>query len=165
MQWAFDKKNAVEARPIIPPFNDKDWFERFKDKFSTQGWWEGGASAPGEVKFNPNDPKHLNYLEMTYKDGASWRIWRYLKEFYVFGTGQNKTTFFDSSDIYLKTNVRMPKVWHSLDRGPFQRIRQRQRHRRLPAGIDQNRCWDLYGCGANCFPLDPDGVFSGAATH
>ncbi|MCC7448617.1 MAG: protein kinase [Anaerolineae bacterium] len=108
-QWAFDKKNAVEARAIIPPFNDKDWFERFRDKFSTQGWWEGGASAPGEFKFDAKDPKHPNYLELTYKDGASWRIWRYLKDFYVFGTGQNARTFFDASDIYLKTNVRLPK--------------------------------------------------------
>jgi len=47
---------------------------------------------------------------MTYKGGASWRTFRYVKQFYVFGAGQDKATFFDSSDIYLKITARVPRT-------------------------------------------------------
>jgi hypothetical protein len=105
--WAFDKIKEVEARPYAALLTD--WYDRFDDQFRTKDWWEGGVNAPGTFKADPNDPAHKNFLEMTYQEGASWRMFRYLKEFYVFGMGQDKATFFDSSDIYLKVTMRLPK--------------------------------------------------------
>jgi hypothetical protein len=106
-RWAFDKIKEVEARTYAPLLSD--WYDRFDDQFRTKDWWEGGINAPGTFKADPNDPQYKNYLEMTYQEGASWRMFRYLKEFYVFGLGQDRATFFDSSDIYLKISVRLPK--------------------------------------------------------
>ncbi len=106
-QWAFTKIKDVESRPYASLL--MDWYDRFDDKFRTKDWWEGGLNAPGEFKTNPNDPEHKAFLRIAYQDGASWRMFRYVKEFYVFGLGQDKSTFFDSSDIYLKCTVRVSK--------------------------------------------------------
>ncbi len=108
VRWAFTKIKEVESRPYTPLL--MDWYDKFDDKFRTKDWWEGGINAPGEFKTDPKDQNHKNYLEITYQEGAAWRMFRYVKEFYVFGLGQDKATFFDSSDIYLRVNVRLPKA-------------------------------------------------------
>lgn len=47
---------------------------------------------------------------MTYQEGASWRIFRYVPgAFLLFGAGNDKQRFFDSSDVYVRANVRLPK--------------------------------------------------------
>jgi hypothetical protein len=103
--WAFDKVSMVEARNPQPLLSE--WYDKFDDQFRTKDWWEGGTNAPGQFKVAGADNKHPNYLEMTYKDGASWRMFRYIREIYAFGLGQDKANFFDSSDIYLRTEVRI----------------------------------------------------------
>jgi eukaryotic-like serine/threonine-protein kinase len=108
VRWAFTKIKDVEARPYQPLL--MDWYDRFDDKFRTKDWWEGGVNAPGEFKFDAKDKNHSNFLEMTYQEGASWRMFRYVKEFYAFGLGQDRATYFDSSDIYLRVNVRLPRA-------------------------------------------------------
>jgi serine/threonine-protein kinase len=110
--WAFDKIRDVEARPAQQLLTE--WYDYFDEKFRTKDWWEGGLNAPGDTKADRNDKDHLYYLEIPYKDGANYRIFRNVKDFYVFGAGQNKVTFYDSSDIYLRVNVRVQKkgtVW------------------------------------------------------
>ncbi|MEP7285166.1 MAG: protein kinase [Chloroflexota bacterium] len=106
--WAIDKIKAVEARS--PQTLLSEWYERFDDPFRTKDWWEGGTNAPGKFISNPADPKHPNYLELQYQDNAPWRLWRYIKEFYVFGLAQDKVNFYDTSDIYLRTDVRIPNA-------------------------------------------------------
>jgi hypothetical protein len=86
----------------------EDWIDKFDDTFRTRDWWEGGANAPGEAKTNSKDRQHPDFIEMAYKPGASWRLFRNSPTFYVFGSGLDKVRFFDSSDIYLKLDVRLP---------------------------------------------------------
>ncbi|HVO42426.1 MAG TPA: hypothetical protein VMT34_07375, partial [Aggregatilineales bacterium] len=106
--WAFDKIQAVESRPYQSLLTD--WYDNFEEKFRTKDWWVSGLNAPGDLKFDRNDKDHRNYLEMVGKDGVSFRIFRDVKDFFVFGAGQDKVTFFDSSDIYLRVHVRVPQT-------------------------------------------------------
>ncbi|MHB8626076.1 MAG: protein kinase domain-containing protein [Aggregatilineales bacterium] len=105
-QWAFDRIAAVEASPVRDLYTE--FYDFFVDKFAKKDWWEGGANAPGEPKADPKSRDHYTYLEMTYKDGASFRIFRFVPQaFRMFGAGTDKLTFHDSSNIYLRVNVRL----------------------------------------------------------
>lgn len=107
-QWAFDKIAAVEARN--PAQLLTEFYDYFVDKFAKRDWWEGGANAPGEPKYDGKSRDHANYLEMTYQEGASWRIFRYVPgAFLLFGAGNDKQRFFDSSDLYVRVNIRLSK--------------------------------------------------------
>ncbi len=110
-QWAFDKIAAVEARADRELYTE--FYDRFIDKLAKRDWWEGGANAPGEPKYDGKSRDYSNYLQMTYQDGASYRIFRYVpgaKGFLLFGLGNDKQTFHDSSDIYVRVNVRLSQA-------------------------------------------------------
>jgi hypothetical protein len=104
--WAFDKVTMVESR-LIRDLNT-DWYDQF-DSTRTREWWAGGLSAPGELKVDKSNPNHANYLELTYKEGASWRLFNNSSTFFVFGSGRDKTRLADYSDIYLRVNLRIPQ--------------------------------------------------------
>ncbi len=107
--WAFDKIYKVESRQ--PQILLSDWYDNFDDQFRTKDWWMGGMDAPGKFQVNAADSAHPTYLELAYKDGASWRMFRDEPSlFFVFGSGTDKVTFKDSSDIYLRVNVRLIKA-------------------------------------------------------
>jgi hypothetical protein len=106
-RWAFDKIKEVESRSYQPLLTE--WYDRFDDRLRTQGWWDGGQNAPGDFKTGSNDPAHRTYLEMSYQPGNSWRMFRYIKEFYTFGLGNDRRTYFDSSDSYIRVQVRIVK--------------------------------------------------------
>lgn len=107
-QWAFDRVASVEASPIRDLLYD--FYDFFVDKFAKKDWWEGGANAPGDAKADPTSRDHSTYLEMTYQDGASYRIFRFVPQaFRLFGAGTDNLTFHDSSNIYLRVNVRLQK--------------------------------------------------------
>ncbi len=105
--WAFDKIQAVENR--TPAQLLTEYYDFFVDKFAKKDWWEGGVNAAGEPKFDRNAPReHQQYLEMTYSDAAPSRVFRFVPgDFLIFGAGQDKQRFLDSSDIYLRVNVRL----------------------------------------------------------
>lgn len=87
-----------------------DWSEDFTDRFRTRGWWE---NDPGEyfldetVDFNAD---HRRYYIMTAEDLAVFR--RIRPEIdstrNVFGDGLDRANFRDSSDLYVKVDVRIP---------------------------------------------------------
>ncbi len=107
-QWAFDKIGMVEDRN--PAQLLTEFYDYFVDKFAKKDWWEGGANAAGEPKYDGKSRDHANYLQMTYQEGASWRIFRFVPgAFLLFGAGNDKQRFFDASDLYLRVNVRMSK--------------------------------------------------------
>ena len=112
-QWAFDKISTIEARPNHQLLTE--FYDYFIDKFATQQWWEGGVSAPGDFKFDKTSRDYSTYVELTYKAGADYRQFRNdLTLVHFFGQGTDKVTFRDSSDIYLRVNVRLAQagtVW------------------------------------------------------
>ncbi len=96
----------IEARN--PQTLLSEWYDGFDDQFKTKDWWVGGVDAPGVFKVASADNAHPGYLEMTYKEGASWRMFRDEPQaFYVFGSGTDTTTFRDASDIYLSVEIRL----------------------------------------------------------
>lgn len=105
--WVFEKIATVEAR--TPAQLLTEFYDFFQDKFAKKDWWEGGTNAAGEPKFDNKAPReHQQYLEMTSKAGASFRNFRLVPgEFLLFGSGLDKTRFFDASDVYLRVNVRL----------------------------------------------------------
>jgi hypothetical protein len=109
-QWAFDKIALVEARN--PAQLLTEYYDYFVDKFAKRDWWEGGTNAVGEPKFDQKAPRdHQQYLEVTAPaDAEAIRVFRYVPgAFLLFGSGSDTTRFFDSSDVYLRINVRIDK--------------------------------------------------------
>jgi hypothetical protein len=105
--WAFNKIREVEARPYQSLLTE--WYDRFDDKFRTQAWYEGSAAAPGEFKIDQNDSTHRSFLRITAPETPTYRMFRNIREIYAFGFGQDKSTYFDSSDIYMRIDVRVSK--------------------------------------------------------
>ncbi|MCC7210201.1 MAG: hypothetical protein IT323_23065, partial [Anaerolineae bacterium] len=105
--WAFEKVQQVETRRIRDLLSE--WYEDFDDRFRTREWWAGGANAPGEFVRDGTDRDHSTYLRMDYTPGAAWRIFNDGPTFYAFGAGRDTTGFYDSSDIYLRVDVRVPE--------------------------------------------------------
>jgi len=105
--WAFDKIQAVENR--TPAQLLTEYYDFFVDKFAKKDWWDGGVNTAGEPKFDRNVPReHQQYLELTYSDAAPSRVFRFVPgDFLIFGAGQDKQRYLDSSDIYLRVNVRL----------------------------------------------------------
>lgn len=106
-----DELNDANRRPYRELATD--WTEDFSDEARTREWWEG--QGPGEFVFDqnlPTDAVHRRYYEVN-NDGeqtAYWRIRRELdRRFTVFGDGDDRTTFRDSSDIYVKIDMRFPE--------------------------------------------------------
>lgn len=106
-----DELNDANRRPYRELATD--WTEDFSDEARTREWWEG--QGPGEFVFDQNlpaDAVHRRYYEVN-NDGEQtvyWRIRRELdRRFTVFGDGQDRTTFRDSSDIYVKVDMRFPE--------------------------------------------------------
>jgi len=51
---------------------------------------------------------HQQYLQLSYKAGESFRVFRSVPgEFLLFGSGSDKTRFFDATDVYLRVNTRI----------------------------------------------------------
>lgn len=88
-----------------------DWHDDFTDKFRTDGWWEGD---PGEhfidetVDFNAD---HRRYYVLT---ATEFGVFRRIRPEIdstrnVFGFGEDRANFRDSSDLYIKVDMRIPE--------------------------------------------------------
>jgi hypothetical protein len=104
--WAFERLQAIEPRRVRPLLSE--WYDDFDDRFRTREWWVGGVDAPGQFQRDATNREHSTFLRMTGGDGAVWRMFNSGASFYAFGRGQDTVRFFDSSDVYLRVNVRIP---------------------------------------------------------
>ncbi len=109
-QFAFEALNALAARPIQDLLND--WYEFFDDPLRTRWWWEGGAPGPGEYVSDPTQPNNQTYYRMTYLDRPTWRLLREAisEDRTIFGSGQDRRNFNDSSDFYARVLVRLEGI-------------------------------------------------------
>ncbi len=88
-----------------------DWDDDFTDKFRTDGWWEGD---PGEHFIDENvdfNATHRRYYILTATDLSVFR--RIRPEIdstrNVFGFGEDRANYRDSSDLYIKIDIRIPE--------------------------------------------------------
>jgi hypothetical protein len=99
------------SNPARRPFRVllTDWDENFDDQFRTRGWWE---SDVGEYVVDRNDPDHTFYFELSSETDqpVSRRIRREIDQtFRVFGDGRDRSQFTDSTDLYVKVDIRLPE--------------------------------------------------------
>ncbi|MFN8421445.1 MAG: serine/threonine-protein kinase [Anaerolineae bacterium] len=107
--WAFEKVRKIESSRMnyLLDFWNEDFIPG--EELRTDDWWVNGRNAAGAFKRNSGDKAHPAYLEMTYTPDAYWRIFADKPSFRLFGKGL-RADFFDSSDIYLKVDVRLPQA-------------------------------------------------------
>lgn len=105
-RFAYDLINQVNNRPFLLLSSDLD--ESFADPQRTKGWWHGGEQAQGQFISDPNSASHRNFLRITHMGRPTWRLMRDVLGLGIFGAGENKRSFTDSTDIYVTTDVRFP---------------------------------------------------------
>jgi serine/threonine-protein kinase len=105
--WAFERIRRIEASP--KNYLLDYWNEEFNpgDELRTDDWWVNGRNAAGKFTRNRGDRVRASYLDLAHAPDAAWRIFHDKPDFRLFGNG-NRPDFFDSSDIYLKVDVRLP---------------------------------------------------------
>jgi hypothetical protein len=107
--WAFDRIRLIDAG--LKRYLNDYWNEDFipGEEQRTDDWWVDGSRAPGKFVRNADrtDKVHPAYLELSYTQDAAFRIFRDV--LILFGKGQ-RADFFDSSDIFLTTDVRLPQA-------------------------------------------------------
>jgi hypothetical protein len=96
--------------PARRPYREglDDFTEDFSDAFGTRLWWE---SDPGEHIVEPGGQPHSRYYVLSAEGdmGVFRRLRREIDSTgNVFNAGQDRTTFRDSTDIYVKIDVRIP---------------------------------------------------------
>ncbi len=108
-EWAFARLGEL-ANPAARPFRELrwDWSEDFSDEFRTREWWE---SNPGEYDTESGSQEHGRFYAM---ESESEQVVRRIRREIdgtgnVFGNGDDTTNFRDSSDIYVKVDIRIPE--------------------------------------------------------
>ncbi|MBN2302990.1 MAG: serine/threonine protein kinase [Anaerolineae bacterium] len=84
-----------------------DWYEYFSADRTTAYWWE---SDPGQYLTDPNNALHDEFYTITAADQPAYRVFRRVIDSTntVFGSGTDRVTFYNSSDIYVKLYMRIP---------------------------------------------------------
>ncbi len=84
-----------------------DWYEFFSPDRTTAYWWE---SDPGQYVSDPTADKHTDYYTITATDQTVYRRFREVIDSTrnVFGNGEDRATYRDSTDLYVKADVRLP---------------------------------------------------------
>lgn len=84
-----------------------DWYEFFSPDRTTAYWWE---ADPGQYVSDPTADKHTDYYTITSTDQTVYRRFRDVIDSTrnVFGSGEDRATYRDSTDLYVKVDVRLP---------------------------------------------------------
>jgi hypothetical protein len=107
--WAFEKVRRIEAsaKNYLLDYWNEDFIPG--EELRTDDWWVNGRNAAGTFVRNSGNRIHPAYLDLTYAPDAYWRIFADKPSFRLFGSGL-RPDYFDSSDIYLKVDVRLPQA-------------------------------------------------------
>lgn len=84
-----------------------DWYEFFSLDRTTAYWWE---SDPGQYVSEPTADKHTDYYTISSTNQPVYRRFREVIDSTrnVLGNGEDRANFRDSTDIYVKADVRLP---------------------------------------------------------
>lgn len=103
--FAFDIIDQVNSRQIFDLRSDI--FEFFADQIGTRSFWVGGANALGEFANEPTAIEHQNFLRMTHRGLPTFRLLRSNVGVGMFGPGNDRSTFRDSTDLLINVDVRL----------------------------------------------------------
>lgn len=107
-QFAFRLQSAVLARNFRPYRSDIE--EDFSNPFNARYWWVGNQRAAGDYVQDPASPTNQNFLRLndTVGDSLTFRLIRDDYGIQMFGTGADRRTYNDSTDLYVTVLVRIP---------------------------------------------------------
>ena len=110
-RFAFDIISELETREIRDGM--WDWYDFFDNPEVNASWWVGGQSAdPGEYIFDEAATERRRYYQLTAGDEPVFRLFssEVDPQGRVFGLGNDRIDFLDSTDIYVGSYVRLPTV-------------------------------------------------------
>jgi serine/threonine protein kinase len=84
-----------------------DLTEDFSDEFRTDVWWLDGLNAPGDYIVDSGG-QHQNFLRMSYGSVPTFRLFRDNVGVEIFGLGQDRRSYHDSTDILVTVDLRLP---------------------------------------------------------
>jgi serine/threonine-protein kinase len=105
-RFAYELQREVLARDYRELRSDLS--EDFSDKFRTDVWWEDSLNAPGQYLSAAAAADHQLFLRMTHEGRMTFRLFRDNIGIAMFGTGDDTRNFGDSTDLYIRTDVRFP---------------------------------------------------------
>jgi len=108
-RFAFDILAALPTRIIRDGL--WDWYEFFDNQYVTAGWWEGGQAADlGQYVVDEAAPNRKRYYTLASGPQAISRRFRREVDqtYHVFGNGEDRSTFRDSSDLFIQVFMRLP---------------------------------------------------------
>jgi len=105
-QFAFALQTEVLARNFRQFRSDVE--ESFSTPLEARYWWVGNQSADGDYLQDPASPTNQTFLRMIYLDRPTFRLIRNDYGVQMFGTGTDRRTYADSTDIYATVFVRIP---------------------------------------------------------
>ena len=105
-RFAYALINEVNSRDFRLISSDLD--ESFADPFRTNEWWQDGLEAMGQYIADPESSEHQNFLRITHRGRPTWRLFRNVVGLGIFGEGEDRRNYGDSTDIFATTSVRFP---------------------------------------------------------
>jgi serine/threonine protein kinase len=102
---------ALQAAVLARSFAElrTDLTEDFAERFRTDAWWVDGLNAPGEYIYDPAGGDHQRYLRMVGEGRNTWRLFKDSPGVAMFGSGQDRRNFTNSTDLYITLDVRFPE--------------------------------------------------------
>ncbi|MCB9451304.1 MAG: protein kinase [Anaerolineaceae bacterium] len=112
-RFAYELQREVLARDFRELRSDLT--EDFADQFRTDVWWRDGLGAPGQYLTDAASADHQRFLRITHEGRETFRIFRDNIGTAMFGAGRDTRNYSDSTDLYIRTDVRFPSgpgtVW------------------------------------------------------
>ncbi|MBI1278328.1 MAG: protein kinase [Anaerolineaceae bacterium] len=107
-RFALELQGKVFARPFREPLHDLS--DTFDDKFRTSGYWVNGLDAPGEFITEANVALHQKYLRIIHDNRTVFRLIRSDIGVQLFGAGEDKLKYTDTSDYLASVAIRLPQA-------------------------------------------------------
>ncbi len=105
-RFAYELQRQVLARDFLELRSDLT--EDFSDEFRTDVWWRDGLGAPGQYLTDAASADHQRFLRITHEGRMTFRMFRDNIGTAMFGAGQDTRNFSDTTDLYVRTDVRFP---------------------------------------------------------
>jgi len=107
-RFALELQAQVFARPFRAPASDLR--DDFDDKYRTDVYWVNGLDAPGEFVSESSAAEHQKFLRITHDNRAVFRQIRSDAGVQLFGAGEDKLKYSDTSDFLASVAIRLPQA-------------------------------------------------------
>ncbi len=107
-RFALELQAQVFARQFREPLSDIS--DAFDDKFRTDVYWVNGLDAAGEFVTETSAPEHQKFLRITHDNREVFRLVRSDVGVQMFGAGEDKLNYGDTSDYLASVAIRLPQA-------------------------------------------------------